>query len=40
MTQRQVADPMGVSTGRVSRIEHGDVSGLAVLHRYFQAPGG
>lgn len=31
---------MGVSTGRVSRIEHGDVSGLAVLDRYIQALGG
>jgi hypothetical protein len=40
MTQRQVADTMGVSTGRDSQIEHGDVSGLAVLHRNIQAPGG
>jgi DNA-binding XRE family transcriptional regulator len=40
LTQRQVADAMGVSTGRVSQIEHGDLSGLDVLDRYIQALGG
>ena len=40
LTQRQVADAMGVSTGRVSQIEHGDLSELDVLDRYIQALGG
>ncbi len=40
LTQRQVADAMGVSTGRISQIEHGDLSGLDVLDRYVQALGG
>ncbi len=40
LTQRQVADVMGVSTGRISQIEHGDLSGLDVLDRYVQALGG
>lgn len=40
LTQRQVAEAMGVSTGRVSQIEHGDLSGLDVLDRYIQALGG
>ncbi len=37
LTQKQVADAMGVSTGRVSQTEHGDLSGLDVLDRYIQA---
>ncbi len=40
LTQRQVADVMGVGTGRISQIEHGDLSGLDVLDRYVQALGG
>ena len=40
LTQRQVADAMAVSTGRISQIEHGDLSGLDVLDRYVQALGG
>ncbi|MHB1065983.1 MAG: helix-turn-helix domain-containing protein [Candidatus Nanopelagicales bacterium] len=40
LTQRQVADAMGVSAGRISQIEHGDLSGLDVLDRYVQALGG
>ncbi len=40
LTQRQVADVMVVSTGRISQIEHGDLSGLDVLDRYEQALGG
>ena len=40
LTQRQVAEGMGVSTSRVSQIEHGDLSGLDVLDRYIQALGG
>ncbi len=31
---------MGVSVGRVSQIEHGDLSGLDVLDRYVTALGG
>lgn len=40
LTQKQVAEAMGVSVGRVSQIEHGDLSGLDVLDRYVQALGG
>lgn len=40
LTQRQVALAMGVSVGRVSQIEHGDLSGLDVLDRYVTALGG
>lgn len=40
LTQRQVAQAMGVSVGRVSQIEHGEVSGLDVLDRYVTALGG
>jgi DNA-binding XRE family transcriptional regulator len=40
LTQRRVAEAMGVSTGRVSQIEHGDLSGFDVLDRHMQAPGG
>lgn len=40
LTQKQVAQAMGVSVGRVSQIEHGDLSGLDVLDRYVQALGG
>lgn len=40
LTQRQVARSMGVSVGRISQIEHGDLSGLDVLDRYVTALGG
>ncbi|MFM7147454.1 MAG: helix-turn-helix domain-containing protein [Actinomycetales bacterium] len=40
LTQRQVAHAMGVSIGRISQIEHGELSGLDVLDRYIQALGG
>lgn len=40
LTQKQVAEAMGVSVGRVSQIEHGDLSGLDVLDRYVHALGG
>ncbi|MDP4015330.1 MAG: helix-turn-helix transcriptional regulator [Candidatus Nanopelagicales bacterium] len=40
LTQPQVAAGMGVSVGRISQIEHGDVSGLDVLDRYVAALGG
>ena len=40
LTQQQVAESMGVSVTRVSRIEHGDLSDLEVLSTYVQALGG
>jgi DNA-binding XRE family transcriptional regulator len=40
LTQRDVATAMGVSVGRVSQIEAGDVSGIDVLGRYVTAIGG
>jgi DNA-binding XRE family transcriptional regulator len=40
MTQEQVATRMGVSVGRVSQIEAGDVSTQDVLSRYISALGG
>ncbi|WP_430780865.1 helix-turn-helix domain-containing protein [Actinoplanes sp. G11-F43] len=40
MSQAQVAERMGVTKGRVSQIEGGDVSTVEVLARYVQALGG
>ncbi|UUN28887.1 helix-turn-helix domain-containing protein [Streptomyces sp. FIT100] len=39
-TQAQVAERMGVSKGRVSQIESGQVSGTDVVARYIKALGG
>jgi DNA-binding XRE family transcriptional regulator len=41
LTQRQVADVMGVTPGRISQIENGDldVNEVATLSRYAQALG-
>ncbi|MGW7067497.1 helix-turn-helix domain-containing protein [Streptomyces sp. NPDC054855] len=39
-TQTQVAERMGVSKGRVSQIESGQVSGTDVMARYVEALGG
>ncbi|MCX5557573.1 helix-turn-helix domain-containing protein [Streptomyces sp. NBC_00038] len=39
-TQTQVAERMGVSKGRVSQIESGQVSGTDVVARYVEALGG
>lgn len=39
-TQRDVAQAMSVSVGRISQIESGDVSGIDVLDRYVLALGG
>ncbi|GAA2474435.1 MULTISPECIES: helix-turn-helix domain-containing protein [Actinomycetes] len=39
-TQTQVAERMGVSKGRVSQIESGQVSGTEVVARYVEALGG
>jgi DNA-binding XRE family transcriptional regulator len=41
LTQRQLADVMGVTPGRISQIENGDldVNEVATLNRYAQALG-
>ncbi|MFF4346617.1 helix-turn-helix domain-containing protein [Streptomyces sp. NPDC001530] len=39
-TQAQVAERMGVTKGRVSQIESGQVSGTDVVARYVEALGG
>ncbi|SFK31431.1 helix-turn-helix domain-containing protein [Streptomyces pini] len=39
-TQTEVAERMGISKGRVSQIESGQVSGSGVIARYVQALGG
>lgn len=40
LTQRDVAAAMGVSVGRVSQIERGEVASVEVLERYASAVGG
>ena len=40
LTQRQVAQAMGVTVGRVSQIENGELTGIDVLDRYVTALGG
>jgi DNA-binding XRE family transcriptional regulator len=40
LSQKQVADRMGVTKGRISQIEQGKVSGQEVLARYAAALGG
>jgi DNA-binding XRE family transcriptional regulator len=40
LTQRQVAQSMGVTVGRVSQIENGELAGIDVLDRYVSALGG
>jgi DNA-binding XRE family transcriptional regulator len=40
LTQRQVAQTMGVTVGRVSQIENGELAGIDVLDRYVSALGG
>jgi DNA-binding XRE family transcriptional regulator len=40
LTQRQVAERMGVTKGRVSQIEQGRVAGQDVVARYAAALGG
>jgi DNA-binding XRE family transcriptional regulator len=40
LTQRDVAAAMGVSVGRVSQIERGEVASVEVLGRYAGAVGG
>jgi DNA-binding XRE family transcriptional regulator len=40
LTQHDVAAAMGVTVGRISQIESGDISGIDVLDRYITAIGG
>lgn len=40
LSQGEVADRMGVTKGRVSQIERGEVSTVEVIGRYVQALGG
>jgi len=40
LTQRLVARAMGVTVGRVSQIENGELAGIDVLDRYVTALGG
>lgn len=40
MTQSDVAQHMGITVGRVSQIESGEVAGIDVLERYARAIGG
>ena len=40
LTQTDVAERMGVTKGRISQIERGDVSTVDVIARYVQALGG
>lgn len=40
LTQAQVAAALGVSQARVSKIEHGEISGIDVVRTYITALGG
>lgn len=40
LTQAQVADILGVSQARISKIEHGEVSGIDIVRAYVAALGG
>jgi transcriptional regulator with XRE-family HTH domain len=40
VTQADLAKALGVSQARVSRIEHGDISGIDVIRAYVTALGG
>jgi len=40
LTQTQVAAALGVSQARVSKIEHGEISGIDVVRAYITALGG
>ena len=40
LTQAQVAEALGVSQARVSKIEHGEISGIDVVRAYVAALGG
>lgn len=40
ITQATLARTLGVSQARISKIEHGDISGIDVVRAYVQAIGG
>jgi transcriptional regulator with XRE-family HTH domain len=40
LTQAQVAEMLGVSQARVSKIEHGEISGIDIVRSYVGALGG
>lgn len=40
VTQAELADALGVSQARISKIEHGEISGIDVVHSYIAALGG
>ena len=40
LTQVQVAELLGVTQARVSKIEHGEISGIDVIRAYVDALGG
>lgn len=40
ITQAQLADTLGVSQARVSKIEHGEISGIDIVRAYITALGG
>ncbi len=40
LTQAQVAELLGVTQARVSKIEHGEISGVDVVRAYITALGG
>jgi DNA-binding XRE family transcriptional regulator len=40
LTQAELADALGVTQARVSKIEHGEVSGIDVVRAYVAALGG
>jgi DNA-binding XRE family transcriptional regulator len=40
LTQAQIADTLGVSQARISKMEHGEISGIDVVRAYIAALGG
>jgi DNA-binding XRE family transcriptional regulator len=40
VTQAELANTLGVSQARVSKIEHGDISGIDIIRAYVNALGG
>jgi DNA-binding XRE family transcriptional regulator len=40
ITQAELADALGVSQARISKIEHGEISGIDVVRAYVAALGG
>ena len=40
VTQAELADVLGVSRARISKIEHGEISGIDIVRSYVSALGG